>query len=65
LSLALSHTTHIVVIGLIVVVHVAVVEVHVPGVTGIVNVGSSRPVIAGVSVYPLECPFGPLKPDPS
>jgi hypothetical protein len=35
--------------GLIVVVHVAVVEVHVPGVGGIVLVGSGRPIVVGNS----------------
>ncbi len=39
---------HVVVVGLIVVVHVAIVEIHVPGVDAIVL--SRRPVVVGLSV---------------
>lgn len=46
----LTDTTRVVGIGLIVVVHVAVIQVHVPGVVRVVRLGSSRPVIvAGVN----------------
>ena len=42
-STDLPHTTHIVVVCLIVVVHVSVVEIHVPRVVCIVDVGRGRP----------------------
>ena len=42
-SRTLPHTTNIVVVSLIVVVHVSVIEVHVPCVVCIVDVGRGRP----------------------
>ena len=43
-----TDTPDLVVVGLIVVVHVAIVEVHVPRVVRIVGVGSGRPVAVGL-----------------
>ena len=43
-----ANATHIVVVVLIVVVHVAIVEIHVPGVVAIVL--SRRPIVVGLSI---------------
>jgi hypothetical protein len=51
-SLAASNRTNIVCVSLIVVVHVAIVEIDVPCVVGIVGVRSRRPVV-GCGTYPL------------
>jgi len=45
LSFSASHGPHIVGVGLIVVVHVAVVEVYVPGVGRVVCVRRGRPIV--------------------
>ncbi len=44
-SFSASNGPHIVRVGLIVVVHVAIVQVHVPGVGRVVGVGRTRPVV--------------------
>lgn len=49
MPLAAPDWTHIVRVSLIVVVHVAIVEVHVPGVRRIVGVGSTGPVVVGLA----------------
>ena len=46
-TLAASDRTHVVRVSLIVVVHVAIVEIHVPRVRRIVGVCSTGPVVAG------------------
>ena len=44
-SFSAANGPHVVVVVLIVVVHVAVVQVHVPGVVRVVRVGSTGPVV--------------------
>ena len=44
-----ANATDIVAIGLIVVAHVAMVEVHVPRVVRDTRVGSGRPIVRGIS----------------
>jgi len=46
-----TDTTHIVAIGLIVVVQVAVVEIHVQSVVSIVRISSRRPVVVRNGFY--------------
>jgi len=46
-----ADATNIVVVGLIIVVQVAVVEIHVQGVVSIVGIGSRRPVVVGNGFY--------------
>jgi len=45
LSFSAAHLTHVVVIGLIVRVHVAIVHIHVPGVGRVIGVGTAGPVV--------------------
>jgi len=58
-TLAASNRTNIVVVILIVVVDVAIVEIDVPGVVGVVGVCSTGPVVVGLGpaliVHPLDC----------
>ena len=56
MPLAAAHRTHIVRVSLIVVVHVTIVEIHVPRVTGIVGVGSAGPIVVGLGVQ-KKCPL--------
>ncbi len=56
-SCSASDTPHIVVVGLIVVVHVAIVQIHVPCVAGIVGIGSSRPVVVRLHIHLPTSPF--------
>lgn len=44
-------TSIVVVVGLIIVVDIAVVEIHVPGIVGVVMVGSTRPIIVRLSLF--------------
>ena len=53
MPLAAAHRTHIVRVRLIVVVHVAIVEIDVPRVAGVVGVGSARPIVAGLQARPF------------
>ena len=48
MTLAASNGTHVVRVSLIVVVRVAIVEIHVPRVTGVVGVGSAGPIATGL-----------------
>jgi len=48
MPLAAAHRTHIVRVRLIVVVHVAIVEIDVPRVVGVVGVSSTGPVVVGL-----------------
>ena len=56
MPLAAAHRTHIVRVSLIVVVHVTIVEIHVPRVAGIVGVGSAGPIVVGLGVQ-KKCPL--------
>ena len=47
-SIRLTHRPDIVVVGLVVVVDVAIVEVHVPGVRQIRPIGRRRPIVVGL-----------------
>jgi len=47
-ALAAADGTHVVRVSLIVVVRVAIVEIHVPRVVGIVGVCSTGPVVVGL-----------------
>ena len=50
MPLAAAHRTHIVRVSLIVVVHVAIVEIDFPRVVGVVGVSSTGPVVVGLPV---------------
>jgi len=61
--LSCANRPYIVRIGLIVVVHVAIVQVHVPRVRRIVRVGSTRPVVVRLHAD-KGITFGPLARSP-
>ena len=48
-----ADTTHTVGVALIVVVHVAVVEIHAQGAASVVRVGSRRPIVVGLSIWKI------------
>jgi len=70
ISYSAAYTTYILMVSLIVSVIVAVVEIDVPRVVGIVSVGSSRPVVVRLAHYPptfclpgqTHHPSGPVRP---
>ena len=53
----LADATDMIAIVLIVVVDVAVVEVHNPSIVAIVGIGSTRPVIVGLQTIIFHCLF--------
>ena len=55
-ALAAAHGTHVVRVRLIVVVDVAIVEIHVPRVARVVGVGSAGPIVVGLGVQ-KKCPL--------
>ena len=53
-SLSGAHAPHVVVVGLIVVVDIAIVEVHVPRVVRVGGIGSRRPVVGRICPVSLR-----------
>ncbi|SLM28554.1 hypothetical protein MTBBW1_1390014 [Desulfamplus magnetovallimortis] len=54
-SCSRTNTPNVVIIGLIVVVNIAIVEIHVPRVISVIGVRTARPVHGQKVVHPLLC----------